>query len=408
MSAFQSTSTLPQLKKLHALDLAVLLAIAALCIFLLWRGWVNSEALDVEHQRSKEMIGLAEQALVLSAKAEAAHHTEAIWIYTLMSEKTRHERLDAASDAFMLAQSEFQSALNGLSALLPAHGWQMELVGILRREHTSFLQLHQQIYKAAAHNDQARFHEVRELLSGQGMQLSESVGALTQTIALNFSREARLSQERSTQQIQALRLRLSVVVILALALTVLLGWLMQSAWRSTQGVVSHLQNLAMTDTLTRLPNRRAFRNRLREEMARARRNATPFVLSVMDIDHFKQFNDAHGHPQGDAFLKEAAAAWRNVLRPTDFLARLGGEEFAVLLVNCPAEEANPLINRLREATPMQQTLSAGTASFGYDDTAHTLYKRADEALYRAKRQGRNRVLDDTQPIDFLPTAAVAA
>jgi diguanylate cyclase (GGDEF)-like protein len=408
MSAFQSTANLPRLKKLHAIDLIVLLSIAGLCIFLLWRGWVGSNELSAEHRRSKEMIGLAEQALVLSAKAEAAHHTEAIWIYTLMSEKPRHERLEAASDAFMLAQSEFQSALNGLSALLPAQSWQQELVSILRREHNSFLGLHHHIYKAAAQGDQARFSQVRELLSSQGLQLSESVGALTQTIALNFSREARLIQERSVQRVEALRLRLAVVMVLALILTALLGWLMQQAWRSTHGVVSHLQNLAMTDTLTRLPNRRAFRVRLREEMARARRTATPFVLSVMDVDHFKRFNDAHGHPQGDAFLKEAAVAWRNVLRPTDFLARLGGEEFAVLLVNCPAEEANTLINRLREATPMQQTLSAGTASFGYDDTSHTLYKRADEALYRAKRQGRNRVLDNTQPIGLFQVTAATA
>jgi diguanylate cyclase (GGDEF)-like protein len=408
MTRFHFTAPLPKLKKQHLLDLLLLLGIAVLCAFVLWQGWISGERLSSQHQRSKEMIGLAEQALVLSAKAEAAHHTEALWIYTLMSNKTQRERLDTASDAFMLAQSEFQSALNGLSALLPEHSWNQELMQILRRDHQRFLQLHQNIYKTAVKGDQTKLHEVRELLANQGLTLSESVGALTQTIALNFSREARLIQERSAEQVHALRLRLTVVILSALALTALLGWLMQNAWRSTQSAVSHLQLLAMTDALTQLPNRRAFRARLREEMARAQRTQAPLVLSMMDIDHFKNFNDVHGHPGGDAFLKEAANAWRMVLRPTDFLARIGGEEFAVLLTDCPAQEASALINRLREATPMHQTISAGTALFVPGDTAHSLYQRADEALYRAKREGRNRVLDDTQPMDFLPTAAVAA
>jgi diguanylate cyclase (GGDEF)-like protein len=406
-AAFDSDTTLPRLKRLHFLDLLVLIAIAAMCAFVLWRGWVSSEELSAEYQRSKEMIGLAEQSLVLTAKSEAAHHTEALWIYTLMSNKTQRERLDLASDAFILAQNEFQSALNGLTALVPAQSWHQELLGILQREHTSFVKLHEQIYKTAKSGDASKFQEAKEMLADDGLRLSESVSALTQTIALNFSREARLIQERSTQHIQTLRWRLALVIAAALALTALLGWLMQSAWQSTQGALSHLQALALTDSLTRLPNRRAFRARLREEIARARRSGTPFVLSVLDVDHFKQFNDAHGHPKGDVFLKEAAQAWRKALRPTDFLARVGGEEFAVLLVNCPAEEAGVLLNRLREATPMDQTLSAGTATFGYDDTAHTLYKRADDALLRAKREGRNRVLDDTLPMDFVPTAVPA-
>jgi diguanylate cyclase (GGDEF)-like protein len=113
---------------------------------------------------------------------------------------------------------------------------------------------------------------------------------------------------------------------------------------------------------------------------------------MVDLDHFKVFNDVHGHAAGDELLKSAAASWRLALRTTDFVARYGGEEFAVLLQDCARAEAESLIERFQAATPKGQTCSVGIAYWERSDTPEELVARADGAMYEAKRLGRDRVV----------------
>jgi diguanylate cyclase (GGDEF)-like protein len=113
---------------------------------------------------------------------------------------------------------------------------------------------------------------------------------------------------------------------------------------------------------------------------------------MMDLDHFKDFNDAFGHQAGDKLLADAAAAWHVEVRSTDFLARYGGEEFALLLLGCPPDSAEPLIERLRSVMPRDQTCSAGIAVWDGEEEAENLVARADAALYAAKRGGRDRIV----------------
>ena len=156
---------------------------------------------------------------------------------------------------------------------------------------------------------------------------------------------------------------------------------------------------ANTDELTGVPNRRAWENVFEHEMARARREGTELCVAILDLDRFKEFNDRYGHPTGDRRLREAAEAWQAELRATDLLARYGGEEFAVLLPDCGPEAAATLIERLRSVTPHDQTVSAGLASWTGGEGAHQLMERADAALYRAKRRGRDRtVLAIEEPV----------
>ena len=152
-----------------------------------------------------------------------------------------------------------------------------------------------------------------------------------------------------------------------------------------------VEALARTDSLTGLPNRRAWDEEVRREIARARRTGHPLTLAMVDLDHFKRFNDAHGHAAGDEMLAEVANSWRRVLRTNDVLARYGGEEFAVLLPGCEHDEAIRLLDRLRAATPQDETCSVGVATCRPDDTAASLGGRADDALYEAKRTGRDRL-----------------
>jgi diguanylate cyclase (GGDEF)-like protein len=161
---------------------------------------------------------------------------------------------------------------------------------------------------------------------------------------------------------------------------------------------------ARHDTLTGLANRRAWDERLAQELARTRRSGHPLSVALLDLDRFKLFNDRHGHQAGDRLLKEAAAAWRGELRATDLLARWGGEEFGVLLPACPAGEALVMLERLRARTPGGQTCSVGVAEWLPGEDADMLLGRADLALYQAKRTGRDRavaapalIVDLTEP-----------
>ncbi len=151
-------------------------------------------------------------------------------------------------------------------------------------------------------------------------------------------------------------------------------------------LLGRLTEFAMTDELTGLPNRRAWDERLEHAV----RGAKPFCVAILDLDFFKVYNDDNGHQAGDRLLKEAAASWRAQLRPTDTLARYGGEEFVVLLHEHDLDAARGVVDRLRAVTPLGESCSAGIARREDGDEPSALLGRADNALYDAKRAGRDR------------------
>jgi diguanylate cyclase (GGDEF)-like protein len=160
---------------------------------------------------------------------------------------------------------------------------------------------------------------------------------------------------------------------------------------------------ATTDPLTGLLNRAAFRDRARAEIARAERTGRPLSVAMLDLDHFKAFNDAHGHPAGDAALSAVAGAITRTIRAIDLAGRYGGEEFVLLLVEADALAAVRALERLRKAVAALEpprvakaiTISAGIAvhvpPFEHS-TLEGLVARADATLYAAKEAGRNKVM----------------
>jgi len=157
-------------------------------------------------------------------------------------------------------------------------------------------------------------------------------------------------------------------------------------------LIAEVHSLAHSDALTGLPNRRVIDEVLPREMARALRADTPLCLAIIDIDHFKAYNDTHGHLAGDAILRECAAAWDSQLRGEDTILRYGGEEFLVVLPDCGADDATEIVERLRAATPEEQTCSAGLAVWRAGESIDDLIGRADRALYAAKENGRDRLV----------------
>jgi diguanylate cyclase (GGDEF)-like protein len=160
------------------------------------------------------------------------------------------------------------------------------------------------------------------------------------------------------------------------------------------GLIARLETLSRTDGLTGLANRRMLDDEAAREVARAHRSDEPLSVVMLDLDHFKAFNDEHGHQSGDRLLKETASAWRSLMRASDLLARYGGEEFVLVLPTCPGHEALALAARLRDAMPLQQSCSAGVAQLREGETAAELVARADRLLYSAKAAGRDCAVID--------------
>jgi diguanylate cyclase (GGDEF)-like protein len=195
---------------------------------------------------------------------------------------------------------------------------------------------------------------------------------------------------------------------LALALGVLLSWV---AWRwlsANASLMRELTQLAREDGLTGVANRRTLDERLPQEMARAARHGYALSVVMIDLDHFKRFNDRRGHAAGDALLRNAAQAWLRQLRPSDLLARYGGEEFTFVLPSCDEVQAERMVERLRPLMPEKQTFSAGIALWNGQHSPAELLAAADEALRQAKRAGRNRiVIAGREPQISLPLRLVS-
>lgn len=161
------------------------------------------------------------------------------------------------------------------------------------------------------------------------------------------------------------------------------------------------RQIALRDPLTELPNRAGWNERLELEVARYQRYGGMLLLAVLDVDHFKRINDSFGHLAGDRVLRIVAGELRKRLRKTDFIARFGGEEFALLLPETPAEAGLQVLESLRmgiqdcpfhfKGERIQVTLSGGLASFAEAEQPEQVFERADRALYQAKDAGRNRI-----------------
>lgn len=207
----------------------------------------------------------------------------------------------------------------------------------------------------------------------------------------------------------------AVLVVTAAMFTLVLTAAILAATISDH--LNALRQTARTDDLSGLLRRNAFEEEARGLMVRSREQQATLSMVVADIDHFKQVNDRWGHPVGDAAIRGFGASISGAIRPGDLAGRMGGEEFCVLAWGCPGEAAGTLAERLRAALVAQAVDGMGTdsvltASFGVaemrpGESFDDLYLRADAALYRAKQQGRNRVVTDRDMAIAVPGMAEA-
>jgi diguanylate cyclase len=169
--------------------------------------------------------------------------------------------------------------------------------------------------------------------------------------------------------------------------------------RELHGRLAEERDRARVDSLTNVANRKAFDERLAQELARMRHTAAPVTLLVWDLDNFKTINDSYGHRAGDRVLQSVAQCFATGVRSTDFVARIGGEEFAMIIIGLPIDAAIGMANDLRAAVealpfhfrgkPICVTASCGITEIKERESAESAFDRADSALYRAKDAGRN-------------------
>lgn len=196
--------------------------------------------------------------------------------------------------------------------------------------------------------------------------------------------------------------------LMTAVLTAVLSSLTLRALDANRELLSRLEQNALKDPLTGIVNRRGLDEALPHERARAARSGESLTVVMIDLDHFKRYNDRQGHAGGDALLRAATDGWLKQLRPTDMLARYGGEEFTLVLPACDGDQATALISRLRSVMPDRQTFSAGIATWNGHETGDELVQRADAALLKAKRAGRDRTcIAVPQPQATLPLVGTA-
>ena len=172
-------------------------------------------------------------------------------------------------------------------------------------------------------------------------------------------------------------------------------------------LLNRLERQASTDELTGLPNRRSVQAELDRQIETTPGGRPPLSVAMLDIDHFKSYNDRFGHQGGDRLLQAVARAWTEQLRGGDLAGRYGGEEFLVVLPRCPLDSAVNTADRLRMAVPGEVTCSAGVATWDGSETADALIARADRALYAAKSRGRDRTEAASESLPARPSGGQA-
>ncbi len=222
---------------------------------------------------------------------------------------------------------------------------------------------------------------------------------LRQVVAFQENREllVNLSDAYARLEEQACQIEAKNGELLALNME------LDSALKIVEESNRSLSNLATSDGLTGLPNQRAFQTRLKEEVARTQRSEGVLSLAMIDVDHFKSYNDNFGHPAGDDVLKQVAMALRAAIREEDFLARYGGEEFVCIFPDSTEEESREVCERIRQSIAnlnpkfRKVSVSVGVASWApQDGQIQELLEHADFSLYGAKKRGRNRVISYSQ------------
>ena len=347
-------------------------------------SWVGMNAEEGGKQAVFEASSLARHAL--EARSLAAELTSAQSVYAL---DVLRDAPSPNRETYLRVLAQLRERLEGFDeAVLP--GNEQALLRSARRAIDRFQKLDSEIDTTLRRGAKADKLEAVEYIvdaaSAQALHASEMVRALAELVI----RRAEDASEAASIASYHARILLIAFGGSSLLLALILARVLTESMAKRADLMQRLEELARIDGLTGVPNRRVWDEELGKGLERARRTGQLCTVGIIDLDHFKRYNDTYGHPEGDALLKAVAQLLAAQLRIGDLIARYGGEEFAVLLHDCDSERARYLFAGLHQSVPSGQTFSAGIADTDGKEDDHLVVTRADEALYRAKAGGRNR------------------
>jgi diguanylate cyclase (GGDEF)-like protein len=298
----------------------------------------------------------------------------------------RLHELDNLSDLLSFKDID-QAQLVSVFELLVKRSLQLKDYAAASDYQQQLLELERRLYNSNVQQ------QVTQLKLSFDLKLAEKENLMLRISAENNEKLAQTNADKLA--LARLLVIISIVTLLVLAAMSFLLWLHNKK----------IKEITLTDELTGIPNRRAVMAQLDEQLKLVQRYDCGVMLGIVDIDHFKSFNDKYGHPFGDVVLKQVAASCAKLLRTTDIFGRLGGEEFLLLLPHTSVSDGMQTAERLRttvaelnlHATDQQAkvTISIGITQILSSDSAADCYERADKALYEAKSSGRNKVLLDS-------------
>ncbi len=354
-------------------------------------SWVGMNAEEEGKQAVFEASSLARDAL--DAKALAAELSAAQSLYAL---DVLRGSAGADRDAYLQVLAQLKERLAGFDeAALPRN--ERAALGSARRAMERFQRLDAEIdatLTRGARED--KLEAVAYIVDGANAQVLHA-SDMVRSLAELVTRRAREASEAASIASYQARFLLIAFGGSSLLLALILARVLVESMAKRADLMQRLEELARVDGLTGVANRRVWDEELARGMERTRRNRQHCTVGLIDLDHFKKYNDTHGHPEGDALLRTVARALAAQLRAGDLLARYGGEEFTVLLHECDAAHARQLFARLHDVMPSGQTFSAGISDTDGDEDPLLVVARADAALYRAKSAGRNRTECASRP-----------
>lgn len=375
---------------------------------------VLNEQFEDAHGIAFAEHGMARSLVELKRPQDAiAHARRALQMVDWSEDPREHSvRTITLAEALTAAgkPGEARQLLDGLEARVRSAGHASTLARWLVARARALGQL------AQWRESQANLLEAREIEHTlHAQQLSEHSARLRMQFNRARDEEEMDALRRLNEQGQ--RLRETQALALALFVILLVGALIQVGRKMRQ--TRELKRLAMTDELTGLPNRRAMFEFGNESLSRSAASAAPLSVLMIDVDHFKRINDTHGHAVGDQVLQRLARSLVSVIRDGDRLGRVGGEEFMAVLPGVSSDEAGRIAERMRQAALSESasgrddeavrfSVSIGVAGTAGVTALDTLLSRADEALYRAKAGGRNRVCVADAPSAGQPAPTTAS
>src|SRR6185369_4903736 len=367
--------------------LARVFAVVVLVLAALVSSWIGIDAGQEGRLRVTDAMHLARRLLDARGLANDLVARQAEFAL----ESLRADRVATAASEYRKTLAALRRALDdiGRYRLEPADRTIYEEV---RQQVDSFEQVHAEIaalvQQGTRDSELAASTKVLEVAGPLARDIADGIGMLDAKLADRAMRAA----EDSGSAAERARWALVAFSALSLLVALLLANSLGKALGDSRLLMRQLTELARVDGLTSLPNRRAWDEELVKALHRARRTSQPCSVALLDLDHFKRYNDTHGHQAGDALLRETARALSARLRAGDLIARYGGEEFALLLHGCDGANALRFFERLHDATLQGQTFSAGVAESDGTEEGRAALQRADEALYRAKAGGRNQTV----------------